>query len=335
MKVTFIITYIGKWPVWFRLFVKSCENNPDFDFLFLSSEPVETNYENIQQIDFSIQQFNQLASAKLQIPVNIKSGYKVCDFRPAFGLIFEDYLADSDFWGYMDVDIILGDLSTFFPDSVLNQWDVLTTRKEHLTGHLTLVRNNDILNTAFRLSKDYRKVFSENNGFAFDECGFIYNPLNKGIPLDKITPTVDSFTHVVTRNPNIKAMFQNICEAHTLLKHVKDWKLQMINGKLINLNLNKEVSHMHFHAYKRKTSFYIPKANSVITDTYYITERGFQNSNQVKGSGKISLGLRRSFYFLRFYSKSPRVLKNKLKAHLKDMLVKFGVLSFLKRSRST
>ena len=42
--------------------------------------------------------------------VTLDRPYKLCDFKPAYGFIFGEYLKEYDYWGHCDIDIVWGDL---------------------------------------------------------------------------------------------------------------------------------------------------------------------------------------------------------------------------------
>jgi len=109
-KIVFIITYMGKYPWYFPYFLHSCRHNPTVDFLILSDNNTP-NLElppNVKIIRSSLEHFKTDAAKTLGFEVVAESGYKLCDFKPAYGYIFADYIKDYDFWGYCDVDVIFG-----------------------------------------------------------------------------------------------------------------------------------------------------------------------------------------------------------------------------------
>jgi len=60
----------------------------------------------------------------LGFEVDIESEYKLCDFKPAYGLIFSEHFKDYDFWGYCDIDIIFGNIRAYMTDVLLNEYDI-------------------------------------------------------------------------------------------------------------------------------------------------------------------------------------------------------------------
>lgn len=107
--------------------------------------------------------------------VSIDSPYKLCDYKVAYGEIFERYLKKYDFWGYCDVDLFFGNVLKFVTKNLLDQYDRIYTR-----GHCCAYRNASIVNSWYRTlpCKGYQKwrdVFTSNKNCCFDEwaehCG--------------------------------------------------------------------------------------------------------------------------------------------------------------------
>ena len=101
-RVIFIILYIGNYPWYFLYFLKSCTYNPDIDFKILSDAdiPLSVKPDNVELIPYSLEQFNEDATKALGFKINVEKAYKLCDFKPAYGYIFSDYVKNYDFWGY-------------------------------------------------------------------------------------------------------------------------------------------------------------------------------------------------------------------------------------------
>lgn len=101
---------------------------------------------------------------------NIKNPYKLCDYRPMYGYIFEEYLKEYYYWGFCDTDIILGNLSKFITVDMLKEYD-----KIFCLGHLTLIKNtfenNRIFMNEIAGERYYKKVLSTDYNLIFDEEG--------------------------------------------------------------------------------------------------------------------------------------------------------------------
>ena len=92
MKIAMIVCWEGNLPDYFKLWEYSCSKNAEYDFLIFTDHPQKSQYKNIKFIKFSLGDFNNVASKKLKMNINVKRPYKLCDFRHAYGIIFEDYL---------------------------------------------------------------------------------------------------------------------------------------------------------------------------------------------------------------------------------------------------
>ena len=168
-KICFIIPFFGRLPNYFALFLKSCACNPDYNWLLFTDDSTEYCYPiNVERVLISFSDIKKLACKKIGFPVVLDAPYKLCDYKPAYGLIFEDYLEKYDFWGHCDIDVIMGNLSTFLTDALLDSYDKL-----FCLGHFVLYRNSSEINHAFMLDYEgnsvYREVFSTSSICVFDE----------------------------------------------------------------------------------------------------------------------------------------------------------------------
>ncbi len=113
-KITIIILYNNPWPEWFNYFLRSCETNKSINWLIFS-ENKEPGIipENVRFVHISAKDLSIRIKEKLGIDPVINHPFKYSDFKPAYGVIFEDYIKDSALWGYCDVDLIFGDFSKF------------------------------------------------------------------------------------------------------------------------------------------------------------------------------------------------------------------------------
>ena len=176
MKILIIIPHFGHWPKWIQYFFQSCEANPAFSWLIYTDCPILHSIpENVRILNKSLKDFNHLASRKLDLQIMVRNPYKICDLRPAFGKIFEDFIEGYDFWGYSDLDLIYGNFDQFLSSKVLLQYDVISVREHYMTGHFALLKNNDYINALFKTSQEYSKIFQdESHHFAFDERSNFY-----------------------------------------------------------------------------------------------------------------------------------------------------------------
>lgn len=167
-KMILILPYFGKFPSYFHLFLKSCEANKNYvDFLIFTDNPL-VDYENIKVIQIDWESFKKKIQDRFDFLIELPSPYKLCDFKPAYGYIFEEYIKDYAYWGHCDCDLIWGDFRLLYP---YLEYDY---DRIGIWGHLSLYKNNHTVNRYFKtLSspkvKDYKTVLSSPKSYSFDE----------------------------------------------------------------------------------------------------------------------------------------------------------------------
>lgn len=230
-SISVLIPYFGDLPWYINYFLHSCKFNPTVDFFLISdTKEFKCLPNNVTHIIKTLEEVNNLASYKLGFKTNINNGYKFCDFKPAYGYLFSDLIEGYDFWGQSDIDIIYGDIRSFVPDDLLEQYDYINVRHDFVTGFFSLFRNNETMNTLFKRSCDYEKVFSSPLHYCFDECNNVHNLISEGKSIFEVETEIQSFMYVLKdaeRKNEIRTFFDFICiEGNT-------GKIRFENGKII------------------------------------------------------------------------------------------------------
>lgn len=165
-----LMPYFGKWPVWFPLYLESCRWNPTIEWLFFTDCPVPANPpDNVSFVEMSMEELGKLAARKLELPeLQVSTPYKLCDLRPMFGIIFEDYLKEADYWGHGDTDVIYGSLRDTFTEELL-RYKIISMHRRYISGHLTLFRNSDEVNNLFRKMEDWEALVQHPRNLRVDE----------------------------------------------------------------------------------------------------------------------------------------------------------------------
>jgi glycosyltransferase involved in cell wall biosynthesis len=259
--VCLVAAYLGPPPGWIRLYLQSCAHNPSIDFLILTDQD---NFPpappNVRVRRLSASSFDKLASDKIGFDVRLSHSRKLCDFKPAYGHLFEELLEGWDYWGYTDLDVVYGDLRRHLTDACWHDYDLFTARKEFLVGHFTLLRNNDRMNRLYQESRDLRATLQSPRVESFDECGGQWHRLARGEPLSD-DASCDSMTHVVQRltaNNEVSALF---CPAAIEWPELTEprWRLRWQSGRLWYVNQGREVMYYHFHAFKGRPGYRKPR----------------------------------------------------------------------------
>jgi hypothetical protein len=261
-----VVCYYGRLPWYFDYFIHSCRYNLTVDFFIITDDITykKTLPENVRLIYKTLDELNSLATEKLGFSVNIKSGYKLCDFKPAYGFIFSELLVQYDFWGHCDIDVIFGDICEFITDDLLENHDLISVRPDWLTGCFLLYKNNEKLNTLFLHSRDYRKVFTNDENYCFDETNFAHNAFSAGKNYHEIETEIESMMHVVKRMESqnyIKPFFE------LFIIEGLPGKLKWHQGKMFYRD-KYEILFYHMIYFKKK---YFPKRYRWIPDSFTIS----------------------------------------------------------------
>ena len=93
MSICFVICYFGELPVWFNAFMLSCEKNEAINWLIFTDGAIPECYpDNLTFQYLDLKQFNTLAAEATQKDIKVQMPYKLCDFKPLYGDIFQPYL---------------------------------------------------------------------------------------------------------------------------------------------------------------------------------------------------------------------------------------------------
>jgi Leucine rich repeat len=172
-KICFVVVHFGKWPVWFPAFLHSCKNNPTINWIFFTDCGAPAHHSpNTAFHSKTMSQMRELIKKKIDEEAKLEGGgYKICDYKPAFGILFDNYLSDFDFWGHCDIDIIWGDIRKYATEEILDKYDIFSTRKGRISGHFSLFRNTPSINQLFRQSSEFAEVMRRRECRGFDEEG--------------------------------------------------------------------------------------------------------------------------------------------------------------------
>lgn len=168
-RICLILAYLGPWPPYLDLFLHSIRFNADVDWLFVCDHafPDVQLPPNVRVLTTTQSQLAQRIADTVDTPVNLSIPYKLCDFRPAFGVVFRDELSGYDVWGHCDNDIIFGRLRRFFTTEILDAHD-----KVLMHGYMQLYRNSVVGNAFYRIASPtirYQDVFADPVYRGFDE----------------------------------------------------------------------------------------------------------------------------------------------------------------------
>jgi hypothetical protein len=237
-----VIPYFGKLPPIADYFLESAGYARDLDvLLFTDAPPKGTVPANVKVHAFTLAGFNALASRTLGISVQLPTPFKLCDFKPTYGIVFQEYLRDYGFWGFGDLDVIYGDVAHFLAPLVEDQ-DIISCRKAWISGSLCVLRNCPKVNSAYTNSADWERVLATPGYQGFDELGG--------------DNCKDAFTHVAKRLQGEGALR---CSFRDLACEGLAWGDTLVydHGKITRCRDGAPVMYVHTVVMKRRF-FYLP-----------------------------------------------------------------------------
>jgi hypothetical protein len=156
-KIAVIVTWFGKLPSYFPAWLRSAEMNSNIDFFLFFDQDISSEAPNIHFIKTSMEKEIERIALATGEKIEITNSYKFCDLRCFFGLAYQNYLLDYDFWAYCDIDLVFGNIRSFLTDEVLENFD-----RCYEWGHLSVFRNNDKMNYLYNLPGG---IYSKNEIF--------------------------------------------------------------------------------------------------------------------------------------------------------------------------
>ena len=243
MKKCLIVCWFGKIPDYYKLWMCSCKNNSDYDFLIFTDQNLKSNMKNLKIINIKFEQIKKLIENKLKIKVDFSKPYKFCDFRPAYGVIFEDYIKGYDYWGHCDLDQVFGEISKFIPDKTIKQFE-----KVNRNGHFVLYKNTEKMNNIFKNSGavfNWREVFENKENYAFDE----YTGINKIIDKSNVLQYLSNeYADIDKRYKRYKTInHQNWKKQIFVIEYGNIYRYVYINGVI-----EKKDTFFYLHFQKKK-----------------------------------------------------------------------------------
>lgn len=78
---------------YFNVFLETVRGNPTINWLLMTDDSTKYDYPpNIKVIYNTFDDLRQLVQSKFDFPICLPNPYKLCDFKPAYGYIFDKYI---------------------------------------------------------------------------------------------------------------------------------------------------------------------------------------------------------------------------------------------------
>lgn len=163
--IVLINFYEGKLPDYIKYFIKSCSNLTNLNIQIWIYHTELEDYKSTEYLKFlHITKYDFAKKMHDILPFYYKKSYSIdyiesiivkdkCnDFKILFGSLFKEELKNFSHWGWIDTDILIGDLS--FIHGQLDLYDVVTYPDAllgfvYLSGQLTIIKNTKLLNESW------------------------------------------------------------------------------------------------------------------------------------------------------------------------------------------
>lgn len=263
-SILLIIPYFGKWPLWFDAYLSSVAANPSISWLCPTDCKIPKNHpENITFRSMSLSEINNFVNniVEANVPLNPR---KFCDLKPAYAEIFATQVRGYDFWGFCDMDIVWGDIRKFITDDILNEYDIISSRKENISGHFNLFRNTQQINSLYKKLPNYKILFEAPEFKWTDEV--ILSNFIKTDPAFSIYQFKVYWPSILCNQEKGRDSHQEYYLDRWLWKDGK--MLELKNGNPVN-----EVMYLHFINWKR-TMRYCEVSYVDHPEQFYISYNG-------------------------------------------------------------
>jgi len=291
-----VCCYYGKLPEYFSLWAYSAGKNDFIDFFLFTDEETIRDYPSLpQNVRVKILPFGEVKNRIKKLygkNARIQGVYKLCDYKFAYGEIFAEELKNYRFFGWYDVDTILGDFKKYITEEALS-YDVIGE-----LGHFTLIKNS--LRSFFRDSAlksngatPYKKVFSTDKSCFFDEL-YGLNKMSGGIKKYSL------INYVADVDPTERDFY--VFHKHDEGKIIIEYD----GGKVYKLfGDGKRTEAMYAHLQKRKLSI----LSDVKKDKFYITPNGFSSSPEYGDGGDSGVYEQNSQKLIKAYAEADKINK--------------------------
>ena len=272
MRVAMILPWYGAKPWYWPLFEASARRI-GMDVIVVAEKGFRVKERNFRVVEMPLDEVRRRAEKVLGTGVNLTRGYKLCDLRPMYGVMFADILEGYGYWAYGDCDVIYGrKFNDFLAKVVDGDWDVATVRSKWLSGPFTMLKNVPKINTLFERAKNWREILSRPDNQWFDELGKDWFKLQcfGGVPFEELYRRDWTFGGVVWSATDIRFLHEDVAVEDPLkrcgLRMCRDGRLMFGES---------EIAMFHAIEAKRSPGFTGRMLPGEYADEYVLTRNGY------------------------------------------------------------
>lgn len=251
-SIAFVIPYFGKLPdKSFELWLLSCKNNPSIDWLIFTDDSTKYDYpDNVKVTYCSFDDIRKKVQRLFDFQIVLDRPYKLCDFKAAYGEIFEKELEKYDYWGMCDLDLVWGNIRKFLTDDILEKYERIGNQ-----GHCSIFKNTEEVNKRYRTiihnKLNYRIAFSSERSYCFDESGL--DDIYQGAKIDYYSEVI--FAHLRKYDAGFFLDLKPESENFKNKRQVFLWENGSINRYYLNQGKVCTEEYMYCHFWCRPMSY--------------------------------------------------------------------------------
>ncbi|MCL2326900.1 MAG: hypothetical protein FWC39_00145 [Bacteroidetes bacterium] len=172
-SITILIPYFGKFPEWSDLYFETVRRNSTINFIFYTDCDFEKykNMENCRFKKMTFQEYIDNVRKVLKLNFSPANAYKLCDLRPLYPIVHYEDIKNSDFYGWTDMDLLFGDIRSFYTDEILSRYEVLSTHNVRISGHLAIFKNTKKNRNIYKNIYDWKNKLLHPYFVGIDEHG--------------------------------------------------------------------------------------------------------------------------------------------------------------------
>ena len=179
-----LIPYFGSLPEWFPLFAFTAGRQSGFEWrIYTDDVPTYALPENVRCFETSLESYRAKVSDRLGLADLDFQPYKLCDFKPFLGHVHRDELEGADYWGFGDLDLLVGDLGRFYGPPMAKGALLISSHEDQIGGHLCLLRNDEAVHRRIFEIRDWERELRKPEHKAVDEYHLteVFYPLRQRI----------------------------------------------------------------------------------------------------------------------------------------------------------
>src|SRR3954470_787124 len=167
-----ILPYFGSFGPWFPLYLHTLARQHTLDLLLLSDAVPPALPPNARRVEMTLDRLRDLATAKRGTRVRLYRGRNICDLRPAYGLVFEEFTVGYSYWAFGDEDVLYGDLDRMLAPHLDGTHDLVVPGANGKSGHMTLLKNDARTNELAMKDPAFKDVLESVEHWAYDETSW-------------------------------------------------------------------------------------------------------------------------------------------------------------------